>query len=105
MPNITSPGSASTTRTLGSPNSGSHETLGSPDGSRLIGKAFILQNITTGHSSFFNQQILKGKIHLALMVISLNSAATVQPSAQSNWKNLKESSTNLIIHVSALEKD
>lgn len=37
MPNITSPGSASTPRTLGSPNSGSHETLGSPDGSRLIG--------------------------------------------------------------------
>lgn len=37
MPNIQSPGSASTPRTLGSPNSGSHETLGSPDGSRLIG--------------------------------------------------------------------
>lgn len=39
VPNITSPGSASTPRTLGSPNSGSHETLGSPDGSRLIGQS------------------------------------------------------------------
>lgn len=38
MQNLTSPGSASTPRTLGSPNSGSHDTLGSPDGSRLIGK-------------------------------------------------------------------
>lgn len=37
MPNMISPGSASTPRTLGSPNSGSHDTLGSPDGSRLIG--------------------------------------------------------------------
>ena len=36
--NMTSPGSASTQRTLESPNSGSHDTLGSPDGSRLIGK-------------------------------------------------------------------
>jgi len=37
MQNMTSPGSASTPRTLGSPNSGSHDTLGSPDGNRLIG--------------------------------------------------------------------
>lgn len=37
IPNMTSPGSASTPRTLGSPNSGSHDTLGSPDGNRLIG--------------------------------------------------------------------
>ncbi|KAL7052553.1 hypothetical protein ACKWTF_004906 [Chironomus riparius] len=36
MQNMTSPGSASTPRTLGSPNSGSHDTLGSPDGNRLI---------------------------------------------------------------------
>ncbi|KAG5677465.1 hypothetical protein PVAND_007223 [Polypedilum vanderplanki] len=36
IPNMTSPGSASTPRTLGSPNSGSHDTLGSPDGNRLI---------------------------------------------------------------------
>lgn len=47
MPNITSPGSASTPRTLGSPNSGSHDTLGSPDGSRLIGeKIFLWASLT-----------------------------------------------------------
>ncbi|CAO1327438.1 unnamed protein product [Diamesa tonsa] len=36
IPNLTSPGSTSTPRTMGSPNSGSHDTLGSPDGNRLI---------------------------------------------------------------------
>lgn len=36
--NIASPGSATTPRALSSPNSGSHETLGSPDGHRLIGE-------------------------------------------------------------------
>ncbi|CRK86186.1 CLUMA_CG000184, isoform A [Clunio marinus] len=36
MPNMTPPGSATTPVTLGSPNSGSHDTLGSPDGNRLI---------------------------------------------------------------------
>lgn len=50
MPNITSPGSASTPRTLGSPNSGSHETLGSPDGSRLIGTMRQSSNL----EQFFN---------------------------------------------------
>lgn len=33
-----SPGSATTSGTACSPGSGSHETLGSPDGNRLIGK-------------------------------------------------------------------
>lgn len=45
MQNMTSPGSASTPRTLGSPNSGSHETLGSPDGNRLIGNDYYLTYI------------------------------------------------------------
>lgn len=37
-----SPGSATTSGTACSPGSGSHDTLGSPDGNRLIGELFIL---------------------------------------------------------------
>lgn len=57
MPNITSPGSASTPRTLGSPNSGSHDTLGSPDGSRLIGRFFILSTFSAEFSRFQSTDI------------------------------------------------
>ncbi len=37
LPSIASPGSTSTPGTIGSPNSGSHDTMGSPDANRLIG--------------------------------------------------------------------
>ncbi|XP_061514181.1 paired box protein 6 homolog isoform X1 [Anopheles gambiae] len=36
MPNMSQPGGSTTPGTIGSPGSGSHETLGSPDGNRLI---------------------------------------------------------------------
>lgn len=36
-----SPGSTTASGTVGSPGSGSHETLGSPDGNRLIGRPII----------------------------------------------------------------
>ncbi|EAA12932.5 AGAP011417-PA, partial [Anopheles gambiae str. PEST] len=40
MPNMSQPGGSTTPGTIGSPGSGSHETLGSPDGNRLIGRYF-----------------------------------------------------------------
>uniref|UniRef100_A0A182YDA4 Uncharacterized protein n=1 Tax=Anopheles stephensi TaxID=30069 RepID=A0A182YDA4_ANOST len=36
LPNMSQPGGSTTPGTIGSPGSGSHETLGSPDGNRLI---------------------------------------------------------------------
>jgi paired box protein 6 len=57
IPNMTSPGSASTQRTLESPNSGSHDTLGSPDGSRLIGKAKTFQRFRRNSNRNFPTDI------------------------------------------------
>lgn len=52
IPNLTSPGSTSTPRTMGSPNSGSHDTLGSPDGNRLIGTINIAKLKQFQHNDF-----------------------------------------------------
>lgn len=40
LPGMSSSGSSSTPGTIGSPGSGSHETMGSPEANRLIGEFF-----------------------------------------------------------------
>lgn len=53
-----SPGSTSASGTVGSPGSGgSHDTLGSPDGSRMIGMCFAASPIASGRTVCYNSTL------------------------------------------------
>lgn len=106
IPNMSSPGSATTPRAMSSPNSGSHDTLGSPDGNRLIGELSksIINKVLISIFMIL-AQTSKAKTRRVSMAINQNSVVIVQHLVPSSWRSWRRNSTSLTIPVCRLVRD